>query len=102
MSYLVNASKNSDFLSPVLLCWSLLSFIFSEVARFMVLTSDFVMTFSPELSSLPSLFVGSFITESLVVEKLDPTLAGVGILPEMSKLNTYDNLKKQNGHLTLL
>ena len=82
-SNLVNISKISASLSPVLPCCSLLSFIFSEVARFMVLTSVFVMTFSLELSSLPSLFVGQFITESLVVEKPGPTLEGVGIIPEM-------------------
>ena len=66
-------------LSPVLACWSLLSFIFSEVALFIVLTSEFVMTFSLELGSL----VGGLITESLV------ELPGAGgMIPEMIQSNS--------------
>ena len=72
-------------LSPVLACWSLSSFIFSEVALFIVLTSEFVMTFSLELGSL--LWVGGFITESLV-ELPGAAVAVVGMIPEMIQLNT--------------
>ena len=72
-------------LSPVLACWSLSSFIFSEVALFIVLTSEFVMTFSLELGSL--LWVGGFITESLV-ELPGAAVTVVGMIPEMIQSNT--------------
>ena len=70
-------------LSPVLACWSLLSFIFSEVALFIVLTSEFVMTFSLELGSL----VGGLITESLV-ELPGAGVGAGGMIPEMIQSNS--------------